>query len=130
MRLVFDRISSSRKVVNGKKTYILWDAYLHADFVMYPSLYEGFGNALLETVYFKRPMLVNHYIVYTADIGSLGFEFIELHGEVTDAAVAQLRDLLDYPAKWQPMVEHNYALAEEHFSYTVLERLLRELIAS
>lgn len=129
MRLVTDRIGSSRKTVDGKKVYVLWDAYLHADFVMYPSLYEGFGNALLETVYFKRPMLVNHYIVYTADIGPLGFDFIELHNEVSDDAVAQLRDWLDHPQKWQAAVEKNYDLALEHFSYSVLERLLSDLIA-
>jgi len=128
MRLVTDQISSSRSVTSGKKTYALWDAYPHADFVMYPSLYEGFGNALLETVYFKRPMLVNRYIVYAADIGPLGFEFIELDGMVTDEAVAQLRDLLDHPHKWQSMVEMNYDLARQHFSYSVLERLLSALI--
>ncbi|MBN1681402.1 MAG: glycosyltransferase family 4 protein [Anaerolineae bacterium] len=129
MHLVTDRISSSRKIVDGQKTYSLWDAYVHADFVMYPSLYEGFGNALLETVYFKRPMLVNNYIVYAADIGPLGFEFIELDGAVTDEVVAQLRDWLDHPQKWQSAVEHNYDLALHHFSYAVLERLLNELIA-
>ncbi|MBN2304388.1 MAG: glycosyltransferase family 4 protein [Anaerolineae bacterium] len=130
MRLVADRIGSSRKTVGGQKVYRLWDAYLHADFVMYPSLYEGFGNALLETVYFKRPMLVNHYIVYTADIGPLGFDFIELNGVVTNDAVAQLRDWLDHPQAWQAAVEKNYQLALAHFSYSVLERLLAELIAS
>jgi glycosyltransferase involved in cell wall biosynthesis len=130
MRLVTDRISSNRKTVDGKKVYILWDAYLHANFVMYPSLYEGFGNALLETVYFRRPMLVNKYIVYAADIGPLGFEFIEIDGSVTDKAVDQLRDWLDHPQKWQSAVEKNYELALQHFSYSVLERLLGQLIAS
>ncbi len=128
MRLVADKISTSRRVANGQKTYTLWDAYPHADFVMYPSLYEGFGNALLETVYFRRPMLVNRYLVYAADIGPLGFEFIELDGAVSDAAVSELRDWLDHPEKWQPVVEHNYDLALRHFSYSVLERLLGELI--
>jgi glycosyltransferase involved in cell wall biosynthesis len=128
LRLVTNQISSSRKIVDGKKGYILWDAYLHADFVMYPSLYEGFGNALLETVYFKRPMLVNHYVVYTADIDPLGFEFIEINGAVTDEAVTQLRDWLDHPSHWHAAVEKNYDLALHHFSYSVLERLLGELI--
>jgi glycosyltransferase involved in cell wall biosynthesis len=31
----------------------LWELYAHADFITYPSLYEGFGNAFLEAVYFK-----------------------------------------------------------------------------
>ncbi len=130
LQLITDRIGSERAVVDGRKVYKLWDAYVYADFVMYPSLYEGFGNALLETVYFKKPMLVNNYIVYAADIGPLGFEFVELDFEVTDDDVEQVRDLLAHPQKWQPMVEHNYALAEQHFSYSVLERLLAQLIAT
>ena len=130
MQLVTDRISTARKTVNGRKTYKLWDAYVHADFVMYPSIYEGFGNALLETVYFKKPMLVNNYIVYAADIGPLGFEFVELDFKVTDDAVEQVRDLLAHPHKWQPMVEHNYELALKHFSYSVLARLLDQLMSA
>ena len=53
---------------NGRKQYTLWDAYPHADLVTYPSLYEGFGNALLETIYFKRLAVVNRYPVYVADL--------------------------------------------------------------
>ena len=51
--------------------FTLWDAYVHADFVTYPSLIEGFGNALLETLYFRLPALVNRYPVYAADIAPL-----------------------------------------------------------
>lgn len=50
---------SSRAGTGSQKVYSLWDAYVHADFVTYPSLYEGFGNALLETIYFRLPALVN-----------------------------------------------------------------------
>ncbi len=130
LQLVMEHIGPERGMVSGYKIYTLWDAYVHADFVMYPSVYEGFGNALLETVYFRKPMLVNNYIVYAADIGPLGFQFVEIDFEVTDAAVEQVRDLLAHPDKWQPMVEHNYALAEQYFSYSVLERLLAQLIAA
>lgn len=128
MRLITDQIGSSRRMIDGRKRYVLWDAYLHADFVMYPSLYEGFGNALLEAIYFKRPTLINNYLVYAADIGPLGFEFITIDQTVTDEAVAQIRDWLDHPARWQAAVEHNYELALQHFSYAVLERHLNALI--
>ena len=47
--------------VNRKDLYTLWDVYPHSDFITYPSLYEGFGNAFLEAVYFKKPLLINHY---------------------------------------------------------------------
>ncbi len=128
MRMVSEHIAPQRGEDNGRKLYTLWDAYAHADFVMYPSLYEGFGNALLETIYFKKPALVNRYSVYAADIGPLGFEFVEIDGRVTGEAVAQVRALLHDAERVQRMVEHNYALALEYFSYAALERILRRLL--
>jgi glycosyltransferase involved in cell wall biosynthesis len=127
-RLITARIGTQRSARNGQKVYTLWDAYVHADFVMYPSLYEGFGNALLETIYFKKPALVNRYSVYAADIGPLGFDFVEIDGVVTEEAVAQVRDILDHPERGRRMAEHNYALAEQHFSFAALEEVLRVLV--
>jgi hypothetical protein len=104
----------------------LWDAYVHADFVAYPSLYEGFGNALLEAIYFKQPILINRYPVYVADMDHLGFDFVEIDGSVTDDAVAQMRAVLD---KTRPQdVENNYDVAKTHFSHTALATLLRKLV--
>jgi glycosyltransferase involved in cell wall biosynthesis len=105
-----------------------WDAYHHADFVTYPSLYEGFGNALLETVYFKKPALVNRYGVYAADIGSLGFDFVEIDGAVTDRAVLEVCRLLEDPLRREAAVEKNYGLARRHFSYEVLEGCIKALL--
>ena len=45
---------------DGRKTYDLGDAYAHADFITYPSIYEGFGNALIEAFYYRKPVLVNY----------------------------------------------------------------------
>ena len=42
-----------------QKVYTLFDIYPHADLVTYPSYYEGFGNAFLEAVYFRKPVVVN-----------------------------------------------------------------------
>jgi glycosyltransferase involved in cell wall biosynthesis len=122
-----DRFGPTRRLASdGTKTYSLWDGYIHADFVTYPSLVEGFGNALLETIYFLRPALVNRYPVYAADIGPLGFDFVEIAGTVTDTVVAQTRTLLeDGQRRWE-MVKHNFALAREHFSYTVAAARLQE----
>ena len=124
-----DRFDSQRSTTpEGRKIYSLWDAYPHADFVTYPSLYEGFGNALIEAVYFRKPVIVNRYPVYVADIGPLGFDFVEIDGTITDAAVAQVRELLADPARCEQMVEHNYRLGQEHFSLERLEELLRGLL--
>ena len=120
-------IQDQRAVHDGRKSYTLWDVYPHADFVTYPTLYEGFGNALLEAVYFRKPMLVNRYSVYVADIAPLGFDFVEVDGWITDEAVSEVRQLLDDPDRRQAIVDKNFALARQHFSYTVLAEALTRL---
>jgi glycosyltransferase involved in cell wall biosynthesis len=129
LRLIDHLIGAKRSKANGHKIYSLWDAYPHADLVTYPSTYEGFGNAILEIVYFKRLAIVNRYPVYNADIGPLGFDFVELDGFVDDGALQKTRALLDDPEQVQTMVEKNYAIAQEHFSLEVLESKLKELMA-
>ena len=129
MRVPIDHIDSLRDTRDGHKIFGLWDVYPHADFVTYPSLYEGFGNALIEAIYFKLPVFLNRYSVYVDDIAPLGFDFIEIDGQVTDEAVQAVRALLTSPERCRPMVEKNYALAAEHFSYQAVERALRPLLA-
>ncbi|KAA3647329.1 MAG: glycosyl transferase family 1 [Chloroflexi bacterium] len=128
LRLVEDRVDTQRGQANGHKIYSLWDVYPHADLVTYPSDYEGFGNALLETVYYKRLMVVNSYPVYNADIGPLGFDFVELDGFVDEDAIQHLKKLLDSPAKVQEIVTKNYDIALKHFSLEVLEEKLHQVL--
>ncbi|MDX1524237.1 MAG: glycosyltransferase family 4 protein [Anaerolineae bacterium] len=130
LELIDHLIAAERGKANGHKIYSLWDAYPHANLVTYPSTYEGFGNALLEMVYFKCLAVVNRYPVYNADIGPLGFEFVELDGFVDDQAVERVQALLKDPDQVKTMAEKNYALALEHFSYEVLEKKLKEIIAA
>lgn len=130
LQLIDHLVGAERGTINAHKTYSLWDVYPHADLVTYPSTYEGFGNALLEAVYFKRLMVVNRYPVYNADIEPLGFEFIELDGFVDDAAVEKTRELLNDPKQVEALAEKNYAIGQEHFSLEILERKLRQVLAS
>ncbi len=113
-----------------RKVYSLWDAYIYADFVTYPSLYEGFGNALLETLYFRKPVLVNRYPVYRDDIEPLGLDVIAIDGAITNETVEAVKALLADPERARAMTEHNARVASEHFSYEVLQRCLEELLAS
>ncbi len=51
---------------HGRKLYTLGDVYAQADLITYPSLYEGFGNALLEAFYYPQagagqPLLDLHH---------------------------------------------------------------------
>jgi glycosyltransferase involved in cell wall biosynthesis len=129
LRYVADQVDERRGTADGgRKSYSLWDAYPHADFVAYPSLYEGFGNALLETIYFRRPALVNRYPVYAEDIGPLGFQFVEIDGRVTAEAVEQVRRWLDRPELAAPIVERNFQLGREHFSLATLAGRLAQIL--
>ena len=79
-----DRFAPDHEGKPLRPAHSLHDAYLAADLITYPSLYEGFGNALLEALFYGVPVVVNRYPVYVADIAPLGLKLIELDGTVTD----------------------------------------------
>ena len=65
IRLINHLIDIERSRVNGHKNYSIWDAYPHANLITYPSIYEGFGNALLESIYFRRlVVLIKSSLLY------------------------------------------------------------------
>ena len=111
-----------------RPAHSLHDAYLAADLITYPSLYEGFGNALLEALFYGVPVLVNRYSVYVADIAPLGLKLIEIDGEITDATVASVKSLLANPDRIRANARHNFDIARHHLSYRVLRRRLRRLL--
>ncbi len=113
----------------GRKIYTLEDVYPYADLVTYPSTVEGFGNAFLEAIYFKRPIVVNAYSIYLKDIKPKGFDVIELNGYVTPKAVEETRKVLSDPERCQEMVEHNYQLGLQYFSYAPLKRRIMHAMA-
>jgi glycosyltransferase involved in cell wall biosynthesis len=122
-------ISEKRgRTSDGRKIYALEDIYPHADLVTYPSDFEGFGNAFLEAVYFRKPILVNTYSIYQMDIQPRGFETIEIDGYVTEEALARARQVLDDAARRQAMVERNFDIARRCFSFAVLRRKLCNLL--
>jgi len=114
----------------GEKLYDIGDVYQNADLVTYPSGYEGFGNAFLETIYFRRPIIVNRYSIFIADIEPKGFEVIEVKGFVTSRIIKRINDVLDNKTRLKRIVNKNYELAKKYFSYEVLERKLMYLVKS
>lgn len=115
---------------NGRKYYSIWDAYIQADLITYPSEFEGFGNAFLEAVYFKKPIVVNNYSIYATDIRPKGFHVIEFDDYVTDGTVTRALDILHDEERRKQWADKNYLLARKYFSYEVLETKLRILIAN
>lgn len=126
---VSDIINEQRGfTADGRKIYTLEDIYPYADLVTYPSTFEGFGNAFLEAIYFRKPIVVNAYSIYTKDIKPKGFSVIEIDGFVTSQAVEKTKQILDNPDLCQAMVNHNYELGNRFFSYAVLHQGLRNFM--
>ncbi len=111
----------------------LWALYDRSDFITFPSLSEGFGNALLEAIYFHKPMLVNRYETFIRDIEPLGFDLVTMDGSLEDHHVDQVQDLISCPERQAEMTRHNFGVARQHFSYrqvrskltAILERFFR-----
>ncbi|HEX9617124.1 MAG TPA: glycosyltransferase family 4 protein [Anaerolineales bacterium] len=130
INFVSDIIKEERGTTpDGRKIYALGDVYRHADLVTYPSSIEGFGNAFLEAIFFRRPIVVNDYSIYAIDIKPKGFQVIEFDGYITQETVDLTRQVLEDPGISQDMAENNYRLAKRHYSFTVLERHLLTLLA-
>ncbi len=115
---------------DGKKIYTLWDVYPHADLIAYPSTYEGFGNALIEAIYFRKPILVNQYSAYVMDIKPYGFKVIEMVGYVTDKVIDEINAILHDKDSYNENAEKNFELAARFFSYEVLRRKLRSILVN
>jgi hypothetical protein len=114
---------------DGRRIYSLRDAYQEADLVTYPSSLEGFGNAFLEAVYYRRPILVNSYSIFAIDIKPKGFRVIEFDGHIAEETIAHARKVLGDPDLTAEIVEHNFRLGRRHYSYEMLRRRIEALLA-
>jgi len=131
LRFVSERVGEVRqRDAKGRKVYTLWDLYPHADLVTYPSAYEGFGNALLEAMYFRKPVLINRYSIFVRDIEPKGFRLLTMDNFVTSTLAEQVRETLRNSDYRQKMVDHNHDLARNFYGYSVVRRNLRAFISS
>lgn len=108
----------------------LWDIYPHADFITYPSLYEGFGNAFLEAIYFKKPLLINRYAIFVKDIEPQGFDLVVMDGYLRRRNVEAVREVLGSHSRREQMVTHNYQVAARRYSYGILRERLGSLMVN
>ena len=69
--------------------------YPHADLVTYPSDIEGFGNAFLEAICYRRPVFVNNYSIFEIDIKPKGFRVIDFDGFITDDTIRRVQTVSD-----------------------------------
>jgi glycosyltransferase involved in cell wall biosynthesis len=120
------------------------DMYTMADFVLYPSGWEGFGNQLLEAFAAGLPVVVFEYPVFKEDIAPKGVRVISLGDTVleerdpaglvrvpekvlTQAAQAMLPILTDQRER-KRVTEHNIAVGKRYFSFDVLRAHLSEAV--
>ncbi len=138
-----DLVEARRQSRAGAKIYSLWDTYVFADLVTFPSLEEGWGNQFLEGTQARQPVVVFEYPVFQTDIKAAGFQVISLGTEIeghdelglarvpqerveaaADHAVAMLTD----PALRREAVETNSEIGRRHYSLEALDRHLAALI--
>ena len=137
-----DMIEDVRCTKDGVKCYSLWDAFANSDLVTYPSIYEGWGNQFLETVFAKKPVVVYEYPVYITDIKKCDFDIISLGTEhhvgnrnlvyvdeniLKNAAKQSVEYLIDKDRRSEA-VEKNFKIAKKNFSYDSLADILKKLI--
>ena len=136
------KIDSYRHTKEGVKIYSLWDAYVHSDFVTYPSILEGFGNQFLEALFAKKPILVYEYPVYLTDLKKIGFNIVslgenyELDGEglvtvdrgIIKKAEQEIIVYLKDSEYRKTNVEVNFAKGRKHFSYEALGEILKSIV--
>jgi len=115
---------------DGRKIYTLQDIYPYADFVTYPSLIEGFGNAFLETIWFRKPIMVNNYSIYATDIKPKGFEVVEIDDFITNETISEIEELLEHPEKVKTMTDKNFELGLRYYSYRAIYDKLQPLMTS
>jgi hypothetical protein len=113
---------------DGRRTFSLADAYHQADLVTYPSAVEGFGNAFLETIYYRRPIIMRNYEIFRVDLKPKGFHVLIFSDFIPQHVVDDTRALLTNPALVAEMVDQNYTIARRYYSYQALANHLVVLL--
>lgn len=151
---LFDTLEIAWKYVGGdvrpyrsedEGLYALYpDFYAIADFVLYPTGWEGFGNQLLEAFASGLPVAVFEYPVFKEDIAPRGVKVVSLGDkllperdylgliqipvEVLTRAAREIMAILTCPEKLRGITDHNIIVGKRCFSFDVLRAHLDEAL--
>ena len=78
----------------------------------------------------KKPVVLNRYEIFIEDIEPKGFDFIKFDKKITGETVAQIKTVLTDAFRNKEMVETNFCLASQYYSYDLLSEQLSGLIST
>ena len=129
IKFIGEFVDDKRRITPREKVFNIWDCYKNADFILYPTRYEGFGNQFLEAVYFKKPIILTPYPVYLSDIKPLGFKVLEINFPFTESDIKKTKEFIFADKKFlRKITEKNFKIAKKHFSYRAAMRRFKKIL--
>ena len=137
-KFISSHINANRSFRQGIKAYSLWDAYVYADLVILPSLWEGWGNQFIEAIFAKKPIVVFEYPVFKKDIKPEGYKIISLGNKLAGRdehglyklPPKHLKKAVRQSVKWlkdknlNKLLEDNFTIGKKYHDYKILENFL------
>ncbi len=143
VRFIHKQIASKRSTGKNEKNYSLWDSYVNADIITYPSLVEGWGNQFIEAVFAEKPIVLFEYPVFKYDIKqeryfyiSLGDkvinnenhkELIQVEKNVLNKAVSEAMEILT-ASDTEEKLHQNFIIGKEYHGYHRLSDFLKKAV--
>jgi glycosyltransferase involved in cell wall biosynthesis len=136
--LISERVAARRGTDSeGRVLFSNRDVLANADLVTYLPIWEGFGNALLEAIAARAPVVTTTYLVYKTDIKGVGLANIEIRDRydesgalvIPDQALEQTRSILEDAELRREMTDRNFELARAEFGMDVLSQRIERLLA-
>lgn len=137
MHLISKRVASVRKKdKTGCPMFTNRDVLANADLVTMLPIWEGFGNALLETIAAKVPLVTTTYLVYKTDIAVTGVRNVEIRDQydkdgclvIPDKRLEDIYAILTDKNLCREIVEHNFEIGKKEFSFQTLYNKLNDLL--
>ena len=137
IKFISNVIKANRAYRQRIKIYSLWDIYVHADIVTFPSVWEGWGNQFIEAIFAKKPIVLFEYPVFKEDIKREGYNIISLGDELETlesglrkAPQENIQKAVQKSIKWltsknlNKKLEENFIIGQKYHSYKILEDFL------